>query len=169
MSVDAEIKIPQPFKFGTFVLDGGLDFGIVPGMNSINVDLGLDNVKVDLGLDNVKADLGLDDVNVDLGLDNINAKVDLGLDNVNVDLGLDDINICASFKLKELPKMRVHLPFVYNFCFKVLGINLFGFGFNGKAQVITEDNPKRMFSRPKKKKPIDDGEYLAPIKVDIND
>ena len=83
-----------------------------------------------------------------MGLDDVN--VDMGLDDVNVDMGLDNINMCMSFAVTEFPSMRVHFPVDLDFGLKILGLPIINFGICGKAMVLTEDNPKKVFYTPKK-------------------
>jgi hypothetical protein len=43
-----------------------------------------------------------------------------------------------SFRLKEVPSLRVHFPIDYKVCFGVFGIEIASVHFCGQAQVITE-------------------------------
>jgi len=40
--------------------------------------------------------------------------------------------------IKEMTKIRMHLPHYSQFCFKILGVDLFSFCLSGEAQAITE-------------------------------
>lgn len=136
MGKDVKFELPQPFEMD-----------IDSSMNSF---LSMAPVTVDMGLNNIKMDLDSDmnfDGKVDMGLDNV--KVDMGLDDVNVDMGLDNINMCMSFAIKELPSMKMQFPVNFDFGIKVLGMSILNFGVCGKAMVLTEDNPKRIFQVPK--------------------
>lgn len=133
MGKDVEVSIPQPFE-----VDFDLDPISLTTNSSINSDSSI-------------ALTGDPDAPISLGPITVNPlTVDLGLDDVNVDMGLDNINMCMSFVIKELPSMRMHFPVDLDFGLKILGLPIINFGIFGKAMVVTEDNPKKIFYTPKK-------------------
>ena len=118
------------------------------------------DVSGNLGLDvssnaNIDLDMGLDDVSIDT-----NSQVDMGLDNMKlssdskVDMGLDNVNICLNMGIKEMPKMKVHIPTNYDFGLELFGIKIMNFSVCGKTMMISEDNPTQMFYHPKKKEEV---------------
>jgi len=142
MGKDVEVGIPQPFE-----VDFDLDDVSVNTLSSINSNnsialTGDSDAPITLG------PITVDPLTVDLGLDDVN--VNMGLDDVNVDMGLDNINMCMSFAVTELPSIRMHFPVDLDFGLKILGLPIINFGIFGKAMVITEDNPKKVFYTPRK-------------------
>lgn len=138
MGKDLDIGIPQPFELD---VDADVSTNNSIALSPISIDMGLDNVNVEMD-----SNLNING-SMDMGLDNVN--VNMGLDNINVDMGLDNVNMCMSFAIKELPSMKMHFPINLDFGIKVLGIPLLNFGICGKAMVVTEDNPKKVFYTPK--------------------
>lgn len=92
---------------------------------------------------------GFDPIDIDLGLSgNIGISGNFGIALQKITIGIDPLQLAIapieikpidfSFRLKELPSMRVHLPL--NYC---VGLGLFGFEILsvrlcGEGQIITE-------------------------------
>jgi len=144
MGKDVDVGLPQPLEIDMGLDNINMSSSMFMNMSPISIDMGLDNVNMDMNMDTNISFNG----SVDMGLDNVN--VDMGLDNVNVDMGLDNVNMCMSFAIKELPSMKMHFPLNMDFGIKVLGIPLLNFGICGKAMVVTEDNPKKIFYTPRR-------------------
>ena len=136
---DVNLDIPQPFELD---IDANMATNSHISMSPVSVDMGLNNIDVDMDMNS--------NVNMDTNSNiNLNGKMDMGLDDVNVDMGLDNVNMCMSFAIKELPSMKMHFPINFDFGIKLLGLPILNFGICGKAMVVTEDNPKRLFQVPK--------------------
>lgn len=165
MGKDVDVSIPQPFV---------VDFGVDATTNSNIALTGNSELPISIGpvtINPLSIDIGLDNVKMDANL-GLKGEIDMGLDDVNIDMGLDDINMCLSFAIKELPSMRMHFPVDIDFGVKLLGIPIFNFGICGKAMVVTEENPKKIFYSPKQpgtRSPRQGGLLADSIKVTIDD
>ncbi|HUN43486.1 MAG TPA: hypothetical protein VMU81_24590 [Acetobacteraceae bacterium] len=66
-------------------------------------------------------------------------KIEIDLDPIQIHLDPIEIRpLDLSFRLKEIPSVRAHLPLDYRVCLSVLGFELLGVRLCGEAQVITE-------------------------------
>ena len=66
-------------------------------------------------------------------------KINIGIDPIRI--GIDPIEIRPmdfSFRLKEIPSVRAHLPVDYRVCVALFGYELASVRLCGEAQVITE-------------------------------
>lgn len=142
MGKDVDVEVPQPFE---------IDLDLDPISVFTNSNISSNNNIALTGDPESPISVGpltVNPLSVDLGLNDVN--VDMGLDDVNVDMGLDNINMCMSFAVTEFPSMRVHFPVDLDFGLKIFGMPVINFGIFGKAMVVTEDNPKKVFYTPKK-------------------
>ena len=91
------------------------------------------------------------DLGVDLGLDisGIPTSYNIGISALpKINLGIDPLHIQVdpleirpldlSFRIKEVPSLRVHFPAHYKVCLALLGIELASVQLCGEGQVITE-------------------------------
>jgi hypothetical protein len=106
----------------------------------MNINIGFISPPLDLGIGlsgSLSGNFGIALSKIDIGLDPI--KLNIGLDPIQLAIAPIEIKpIDFSFRLKELPSMRVHLPL--NYC---VGLALFGFEvlsvrLCGEGQIITE-------------------------------
>ena len=136
-------------------IDVPTNYTVDIGMNDVNMDV---NHTMDINSDSelnlkisdssMELDMGLDDVKIDMGLDKM--AMDLKSDS-KLDMGLDKVNICLNMGIKELPKMKFHMPMNYDFGFDFFGMKILNFSVKGKSMLVSEDNPTQMFYHPKKK------------------
>jgi hypothetical protein len=93
---------------------------------------------LDFNLDDIRIkEVNLPVIKLEANITNIpkittDSKVDMGLDNI---------------RIRELPKVemefgmkpsRIHLPSHYQFCFSLLGMEIFKFAFCGESMVVNE-------------------------------
>ena len=135
-----DINFPRDYE-----LD--LDHAVNLNVSKINMDVNSNSdIELDMGLDNVDVK---SDSKVDMGLDKMNLN-----SNSKVDLGLDNVNICLNMGIKEMPKMKVHMPTNYDFGLEFFGLKVMNFSVCGKTMVVSEDNPTQLFYHPKKKETV---------------
>jgi hypothetical protein len=92
--------------------------------------------------DHFKFTVGLD---LDVGITSI-PKIYIGVDPINIDLAPIDIRLAPieikpidmSFRIKEIPSVRVWFPLDYKVCFALLGSEVASVRLCGQGQVITE-------------------------------
>ena len=107
------VKIPSSFDFG------------------IDLDLGLN-------LSGIPTNYGI-------GITSL-PKINVGIDRLNIDIApmeftihpLEIKPIDLSFRIKEIPSVRMHLPVDYRVCLALFGAELASVRLCGQAQVITE-------------------------------
>ncbi|HLL31495.1 MAG TPA: hypothetical protein VK403_10900 [Allosphingosinicella sp.] len=91
-------------------------------------------------------DFGID---LGLGLSGIPTSYSIGISNLpKINVGIDPIRMQIdpieirpmefSFRLKEIPSVRMHFPTDYRICFGLLGTEVASIRLCGQAQVITE-------------------------------
>jgi hypothetical protein len=113
------LSIPIPDTY-TFEID-------VRQLPPINVGVS----KINIGLDQI--DLKLEPITI--------TPLELKIDPLDIKLEPLDIKVeplDMSFRIKELPSMRVHFPVDYRFCVALLGTELMSLSICGQGQVITE-------------------------------
>jgi hypothetical protein len=132
-----------PLEYGLDLdhgLSGGMDLDIT-NIPEIDIDHGLElSGGMNLAITEIP------DMKLDMGLDKVDIKSDSKLD-----MGLDKVNICLNMGIKEMPKMKVHMPTNYDFGLDFFGIKVMNFSLCGKTMIISEDNPTQMFYHPKRK------------------
>ena len=96
---------------------------------------GFDPIEFDLGLSgNVGVGLALSG-NIGIAL----QKINIGIDPIQLAIAPIEIKpIDFSFRLKELPSMRVHLPLNYCVGLALFGYEILSVRLCGEGQVITE-------------------------------
>jgi hypothetical protein len=105
------VKIPSHFDFG---IDLGLDLSGIP----TNYSFGITNIpKINLGIDPIA-----------LKIDPLQIKID----------PLEIKPLDLSFRIKEIPSVRVHFPVDYKVGVALFGAELASVRLCGQAQVITE-------------------------------
>lgn len=91
-------------------------------------DFGFD---VDLDLDGIPSDFSIDIKHI--------PKIDIGIDPMEFKIAPLEIKpIDLSFRIKEVPSVRVHLPVDYKVAVALFGIELACVRLCGQSQVITE-------------------------------
>jgi hypothetical protein len=98
----------------------------VVGLPSINVGLGIKIDPLELKLDPLE--LKIDPL--DIKVEPLDIKVE------PLDIKVEPLDM--SFRIKEIPSVRVHFPVDYRFCVALLGTELMSLQICGQGQVITE-------------------------------
>lgn len=139
------------YSVSTTVQGGETPVGLVSTLQGGDTPVGLVST-VQGGERAVEVDVGLDDVNVDIGgtatplhsiLDlrlpqPLRTETDLDVD-THVDVEPVQVDLCLDVGFSRLPRARIDQPWTGRFGVSVLGLELVGYEWSGRAGTVIDD------------------------------